>query len=188
MANPEVKDYENPEVENKESEKKEEVKKYKEEADDLKDELPMTDEESKEATDALEKFYKKFEENPEEAWAAVEAYMGEIDKLAKPLINLAKWFGDGLKNAIDKGNFKMEERDREYQSGDAILIKLLEASKKSKINLVEMNKEDGQYFINQEWLRNAINNLENKDRKFFKKALKAIAKTEKQEAKEIKKS
>ena len=186
MANPEVKDYENPEVENKEAEKKEEVKKYKEEADDLKDELPMTDEEKKEASDVLKGLYEKFEENPEEVWAALDTFLDEYNKTTKPLINVIRWFGEGLKNAIDKGNFNMNERDKEYRSGDALLIKLLESAEKNNINLV--NKENGEYFINQEWLINAVNNLEKKDRKFFKKALKAIAKTEKQEAKEIKKS
>lgn len=42
----------------------------------------------------------------------------------------------------------MNERDKEYRSGDALLIKILESAEKNNINLV--NKENGKYFINQE--------------------------------------
>lgn len=166
------------------SEQEETIKNYQEEIDDLNDDLPITKQEAEDSSDALQEWYEIAEKNPEEARNALESYMDEFTKFTRPLETLALWFANGMRNAINKGNLKLNKKDMDEYHPEALLIKVLEKAGKENINLIEKDNETEQYFINPDWLFNAVNKLEKKDRKFIKKVLKAISKTRDQEAKD----
>lgn len=144
------------------SEQEEAIQDYQEEVDDLNDELPISKEEA-------EKFC-----------AVMEKAMEEMEKAWRPMDVFLHALKDGIDDAKSAWFLKDDDMERIEE-----VVKKLSVNLKYDNSLVNKSEDNGEYYLNPDWLFDLVNNnLDKKDRKFVKKTLKAIAKTREKEEKE----
>lgn len=131
------------------------ISEARENAEDLKEELPITPEQAK------------------EVWEFFEWFMDELDKATKPLAYMKTMIEAWINDAKERWYLKRWETEQEKLRD---LIKKVMENPEAK-NLIYKDERDGNYRINTDCIFNLINGLDKKDRKFVKKTLKAMMKT-----------